>query len=72
MGEWRCKLKYDPIESLLSNKNKAIQYFVKRDLLEENVEPVETLWDLPSATKILQKQQDNGSWKNPGKKVDAK
>jgi len=54
---------FDPLPQLLSSENKALVYSVKRDLLEEKVDPIETLWQLPSVAKIIQKQQEDGSWK---------
>lgn len=61
------KLKIDPIPSLLSCGNPAIEYFTRRDLLDEEVGPINDLWQIPAAMKILKKQEDNGSWKYPGK-----
>ena len=55
--------KYDPLTPLISSKNEAILYFTKRDLLEEEVEPLETLWKLPPAIKIINKQQEEGYWR---------
>jgi hypothetical protein len=66
MNRWTDELKLDPVPTLLSCENPAIKYFTRRDLLEEEVGPVNDLWQLPAALKILKKQQDNGSWKYPG------
>jgi hypothetical protein len=44
MENWRKELHVDPILSLISAKNKAIEYFTRRDILDEKVEPIETLW----------------------------
>jgi len=63
MKYWQKQLNFDPISPLMSSKNEAVEYFAKRDLLEEKVNSIETLWQLPSAVKILQKQQKDGSWK---------
>jgi len=41
----------------------VVAYFAKRDLLEESVEPIETIWQLGSATKIVNRQLEDGSWK---------
>jgi len=65
---WRKQLRSDPIPPLLTSGNEALQYFVRRDLLEERVEPIERLWQLPAALKLLKKQQADGSWPHPGKK----
>lgn len=41
---------------LLSSGNEALLYFVRRDLLGENVGSVHRLWQLPEVQKILKKQ----------------
>ncbi|MHA1479590.1 MAG: prenyltransferase/squalene oxidase repeat-containing protein [Promethearchaeota archaeon] len=63
------KLKHDPLTPLISSKNEPILYFTKRDLLEEEVKPIETLWILPSAIKIIKKQQEEGYWRYPAWKT---
>lgn len=66
MQNWREELRVDPMPVLISSSNKAIEYFARRDLLDEKVEPIETLWELPEVKRILRKQQVDGSWKYPG------
>jgi len=67
MENWQKELRIDPTSALISSSNKAIEYFARRDLLDEKVEPIETLWKLlPEVKKILHKQQVDGSWKYPG------
>jgi len=65
--DWKNHLNYDPIKPLINVKNDAINYMTKRDLLEEEVEPPKTLWNMPEPKNILHKQQENGSWNYPGK-----
>lgn len=72
MKNWKEQLRFDPIPTLLSTENKAILYFVRKDLLEEKVESVDILWKLPEVENILRKQQDNGSWKYLGGKEDVR
>ncbi|MEG3225220.1 MAG: hypothetical protein BME94_06830 [Methanobacteriales archaeon Met13] len=60
-------LETDPIELLLSCDTPSIEYFTRRDLLEEQVLGVEELWELKPVSKILKMQQEDGSWKYPGK-----
>jgi len=72
MRTWKEHLSFDPLSILLSTENNAISYFSRRDLLEEKVGSVESLWKRPTAEKILKKQQENGSWKYPGKKKDPR
>ena len=63
MKRWKEPFKYDPLVPLISSKNKAIKYFTKRDLLEEEVEPIQSLWILQPAIKIINRQQEDGSWR---------
>ena len=65
---WQSLLDHDPIAPLLSSQDKALDYFVRRDLLDETVPSIEFVWGLPAAQKILKKQQPDGSWKYPGTK----
>jgi len=58
LKSWREQLHYDPIPPLLSSGNKAVEYLVKRDLLNERVEQLSHIWGLPE----VQKQQPDGSW----------
>ena len=67
MTDWLLRLKYSPIKPLLESKNKVIINFTKRDLLEEKVDPLDFLWDLPEVQRILNKQVDDGSWPVRGK-----
>lgn len=62
------KLKTDPIPVLLSSQDKALVYFVKRDLLNESVPPINYVWELPEVHKVITKQQADGSWISSGKK----
>jgi len=65
MESWRRYLRFDPIPALLASGEEALQYFVRRDLLEEEVGPVCRLWQLPAAQRILRKQLPDGSWDRP-------
>lgn len=66
MDNWRKQLKYDPLPPLLSSENEALQFLARRDLLGEPAGPIQRLWQLPAAQKILRKQQADGSWPRPG------
>jgi hypothetical protein len=68
MDHWLSQLKYDPIAPLLSSGNEAIRYFARRDLLGERVDPVDRLWQLPEAQRILRKELADGSWPRSGEK----
>jgi len=67
---WKSILRTDPLPSLLDWQEPALTYFVRRDLLEENVGPSEVLWGLPEARRLVSKQQADGSWRYPGKSYD--
>ena len=66
MNEWTKVLRHDPVPSLLGLGNPALAFFTRRDLLDEEVGPVEVLWELPDALKLVSKQQENGSWRYKG------
>ncbi len=66
MFVWRAQLNHDPLPALLSCEYPAVHYFARRDLLDEQNGPVNELWDLPEAGRILKKQLANGCWARPG------
>lgn len=66
MSEWRQCFKYDPLPSLLSSGDEALVYFTRRELLGEDPGPIDSLWELPAAQKILKKQLPDGSWPRGG------
>lgn len=69
MAGWLDRLRYNPVQEMLQSGNDAVSYFVRRDLLEERVEPITHVWQLPEAQKIMRRQQPDGSWKYPGKRT---
>jgi hypothetical protein len=69
LEDWRKQLHIDLIPVLLSSPNAAIRYFVKRDLLEDKMPPVDFIWGLPGPLKIIGKQCSNGSWEYKGNKI---
>ena len=64
---WKSLLVSDPLPALLAGGNPALEYFVRRDLLEEPVGPIESLWGLAEPRRLDEKQQADGSWRYPGK-----
>jgi hypothetical protein len=64
---WQRNLTVDSLPQILSSIDPALTYFTKRDLLEESVGPMETLWDLPEAKVLSSRQHADGSWRYPGK-----
>jgi hypothetical protein len=67
MPTWMERLKHDPVKPLASCAYPAIRYYARRDLLGEDVEPVQTLWALPEPKKLLRHQREDGSWTVPPK-----
>ncbi|OGO30216.1 MAG: hypothetical protein A2Z16_03010 [Chloroflexi bacterium RBG_16_54_18] len=68
MNSWLEQFKFDPISPLLNAGDPALEYFTRRDLLGEALPPIEGLWKLPEASRILRKQLPDGSWPRPGDK----
>jgi hypothetical protein len=68
MSDWANRLNHGPIRPLIDSKDEAVVYFTRRDLLNEAVEPIERVWELPGVRKILKKQQADGSWRPASKK----
>ncbi|MCX6083535.1 MAG: hypothetical protein NT102_01010 [Caldiserica bacterium] len=66
MNDWQSQLRFDPLPTLLTCDNVALQYMARRDLLGEQVEPVLGLWELPTVQRILKRQLADGSWARPG------
>ena len=66
---WLTQLKYDPTQLLLSSGSYAIEYFTRRDLLDEVVEPITSVWQLTEVQKIFRKQRPDGSWNHSGKQT---
>jgi hypothetical protein len=69
--DWPTLLKYDPLPALMASPEPAGVYFTKRDLLAEEVPPIDTVWELPEPRKILKKQNQDGSWGKSGTKRDV-
>jgi hypothetical protein len=67
---WLDALKVNPLPTLRAWQDPALLFFVQRDLLDEPTGPVESLWQAPGATRLVQRQQADGSWRYPGKSYD--
>ena len=72
MTSWRKRLPYDPIPLLLESGSEPVEYFARRDLLEENSGTVERLWESRDAQKILRRQLKNGGWRYPSPATTAR
>ncbi len=65
---WLEHLRADPLPALESGaSNQVLAYWLRRDLLDQGVPPVESLWSLPEVVKLLRAQQPNGSWRWRGR-----
>jgi Squalene-hopene cyclase C-terminal domain len=58
----------DPTFVLASSGDRAISFFARRDLLDEQPGPVSDLWELREPQRIIRRQAPNGSWTYPGGK----
>jgi hypothetical protein len=67
--DWLLHLKVNPVPTLLTCPDPAVEYFARRDLLCESMEPINQIWQLPEVQKIIRKQQPDGSWKHSGKEA---
>ena len=57
------RLNVDPLPALLAWRDAALVYWVQRDLLDEPVRPVQTLWEERAAARLTRAQQSDGSWR---------
>lgn len=65
-------LKYSPLPLLASSSNNAIRYHVSRDLLAEEADSLEHIWEMKQVTRLFKKQQEDGSWRYPNPKEDIR
>jgi hypothetical protein len=68
---WFSTLDTNPIPALLDFPDEALAFFVRQDLLKQEAGPVERLWELPEATRLVRKQLPDGAWKYPGNTCDS-
>ena len=66
MNKWISQFNYNPIPALLSSDQKAIHYFVQKELLDNQTISREDLWHLQQPKQILRKQLDDGAWPRSG------
>jgi hypothetical protein len=66
MNSWIKHFRINPIPGLLTASDEALHYFTRRDLMEEAVEPVNSLWSLSPVLRLLHKQLPDGSWPRAG------
>jgi hypothetical protein len=63
---WISTLPFDPLQALLGWGDPALSYFTRQELLAEASPPLTSLWELPPARRLLDRQQADGSWRYPG------
>ena len=66
MESWRKRFRFDPVPALLASGDVPLVYFARRDLLGDQTDPVDSLWQLREAERIVGKQLDDGAFKYPG------
>lgn len=72
MKQWLTCLRFDPLPPLLDSGNEAIRFFSRRDLLEDKTGEIGNLWQLGPVTKLVRKQQEEGSWRYPARKPEIR
>ncbi len=66
--KWLQHLRADPLPTLESAaSDQALTYWLRQSVLDEGVPPVQSLWTLPAAVKLLRAQQPDGSWRWRGR-----
>jgi len=63
-------LDIDSLPALLAWPDAALAYWVRRDLLEQAVGPVQALWETQGASRLTRAQPPAGSWRYHGKSHD--
>jgi hypothetical protein len=68
MKSWLNQLRYNPLPLLLDSQNQAINYFARKDLLDEKTVAQPDFTAIPAVNKLLRHQHSNGSWRYPADK----
>lgn len=63
---WKKSLEFDPLPALIITDSPELIFFVERDLVGNNSDSANVLWDLPEVKRILSKQRMDGSWRYKG------
>ena len=64
---WRTIFQYDPIPALLTSADDALFYNIQRDLLAEDGEERNKVWESRPVERIVRSQNAQGYWEFPGK-----
>ncbi len=62
-------MRFDPVRALLSARNEAVRALSRRDLLGQDSGSSGTLWRLPAARRILDRQSPSGCWEYPAARL---
>jgi hypothetical protein len=68
--DWQEQLPINPVSILLHSGERTFVYFTQRDILDEPVPPIASVWESPEAQELLKKQLSDGSWEKSGKKAE--
>jgi len=68
-SSWLARFRFDPIAPLLESGNHAVEFFTRRDLMDQNAGAPTSLWDLRIPRAIVRKQNADGSWTYPGRRA---
>ena len=68
--DWQVQLPINPVPILMDSGERALIYFTQRDILDEPVPPIASVWESPEAQKLLKKQLTDGSWEKSGKEAE--
>ena len=63
---WLKRLAVDPIPVMLGYDDPALTHFVDKDLLGKDMGSDVVLQNLPESVKLVNSQEENGSWRYPG------
>ena len=63
--DWTKSINISPLEPLLNFGDTALEYFTRQDLLENPPGDIQEIWVLPEVKKMLEKQNQDGSWTYP-------
>ena len=69
--DWQEQLPINPVSILLESGSRAIVYFTQRDILNQPVPSLASVWELSEPQKLLRKQLADGSWEKSGKKAEV-
>ena len=62
---WQAFFNVNPLSAMQQTTNPSLQYFIQRDLLDQDPGSVEQLWTLPDVVRLLKKQLNSGAWPDP-------